>query len=372
MVDIKIEKQIPDSAGEGIGKGTEALGAGVGKGIGQGLPSIGVGVEKTGCGIQSFGQGAGYLLACIGDRIKYGDAFQRFPISTQLLLKNNGSTLLEIAKSTSDLVRPETLSDTLKHQEEQNLRKFVRNIVEETLYREDKKIPLPNDFHDTDNLLAIEKAAAEKSDDTLSQMWAKIFVEEATRPDSVSIASIEILKKIDKETATILQEQIFPYCTDDGWFMMTDNASIPNRMIAMDYGVLYDYGIEKKLISKSLHFEKQLCVLDIGEFSIYGHFGYRFYAQYHLTKPALKIKNTLKIFPTIEHISKIGDLINNCRFWHLSDEYTQVKKTEKSDYAIIIDKGKETVLYPSNTYSCVDEYFSKINSNVEEKAAPDD
>ena len=77
-----------------MGNGAKALGKGVGKGV----EALGNG---TGNGIQSFGQGLGYLATCIGDRIKYGKFFQQYPISTQLLMQQNSSTILEVAKSMS-------------------------------------------------------------------------------------------------------------------------------------------------------------------------------------------------------------------------------------------------------------------------------
>ena len=148
MVEINIEKQIPDTVGQGIGNGAKALGKGVGKGV----EALGNG---TGNGIQSFGQGLGYLASCIGDRIKYGK-------SLQLLMQQNGSTILEIAKSMSTQpAKPETLMGAIKYQEEKNLRHFIKNVVEEILDREGHNEPLPKDFHDTDSMLAIEKAAAE-------------------------------------------------------------------------------------------------------------------------------------------------------------------------------------------------------------------
>ena len=49
VTEIKIEKQIPDSAGQGIGQGAKALG----KGVGKGTVALGVG---AGTGIKSFGK----------------------------------------------------------------------------------------------------------------------------------------------------------------------------------------------------------------------------------------------------------------------------------------------------------------------------
>ncbi|MBR3676383.1 MAG: DUF2806 domain-containing protein [Alphaproteobacteria bacterium] len=359
MTEIKVDKQIPDSAGQGIGNGAELLG----KGVGKGAESFGNG---TGSGIQSLGQGLGYLAACIGDRIKYGKSFQQYPISTQLLMQKNGSTILEIAQSIPEqLSKPEMLIDAVKYQEEKNLRNFIKNVVEETLNRESCHEALPKDFHDTDISLAIEKAAAETSDDDLSKMWAKIFVEEATQADSINKASIDILKKIDKETAIILQEQIFPYCTDDGWFLGMEDEFIPAKMIASDYEMLYDYGIQANPMSNATQYNKNLCVLSIGNYAIYGHLGYSFYTKDHLTEPALKIKNTLKIFPQERHLSQIGSLINNPKFWRVAEHYRITKQPNKNDYAIIIDKEQGNILYPLNLYSNFNDYFAKINSNIE-------
>lgn len=357
MVEINIEKPIPDTAGEGIGKGAENLGEGVGKGA-----------EAFGNGIQSFGQGAGYFLACLGDRIKYGKAFQQYPMATQLLVNSGNSKLLEVARSLPlNQEQPKTLVDSIQYEEEKNLRQFIKNLVEETFEREKLKEQLPKDFHDTGNLLAIKKAAAETNDDDLSKMWARLFVEEATHPDSVSKASIDILKKLDKKTATILQEQIFPYCTDDGWFLETNDKCIPARMVASDYGILYDYGIAKTL-TKCVHpFEKKFCSLDFGSCLIWGHLGYNFFTKNHLTESALHIKNVLKIFPNDTHLNEVANFINDEKFWHLSDEYTVKKQPDKQDYAIIIKKDDMRILYPQNTYTNYMDYFSKINTNVEEK-----
>lgn len=357
MVEINIEKPIPDTAGEGIGKGAENLGEGVGKGA-----------EAFGNGIQSFGQGAGYFLACLGDRIKYGKAFQQYPMATQLLINSGDSKLLEVARSLPlNQEQPKTLVDSIRYQEEKNLRQFIKNVVEETFNREDHNETLPKDFHDTDSTLAIEKAAAETNDEDLSKMWARLFVEEATQPNSVSKASIDILRKLDKKTATILQEQVFPYCTDEGWFLGMNDEFLPAKMVAADYGILYDYGISRIPSAMANAFAKQLCVLDIGKFSILGHMGYQFYTKDHLTEPALEIKNALRIFPNNEHLTKIGLLINNQKLWSISKQYKSVKLPDKEDYAIIVDKENYNVLYPLNTYSSFKDYLAKVNPNIEIK-----
>ena len=100
---------------------------------------------------------------------------------------------------------------------------------------------------------------------------------------------------------------------------------------------------------------------------ILGHMGYQFYTKDHLTEPALKIKNALKIFPNNEHLMKIGLLINNQKLWRISKKYKSVKRPDKEDYAIIVDKKNYNVLYPLNTYSSFEDYLAKVNPNIEIK-----
>ena len=93
------------------------------------------------------------------------------------------------------------------------------------------------------HLFQIQKNASETSDSDFHKLWARIYLEEATNPNTISKTAIDICKNLNKESAKALEEDIFPYCTDDGWFVADLDELIPSRIIAQDNDILADYSI---------------------------------------------------------------------------------------------------------------------------------
>lgn len=336
-----IEIKIPDSAGNSIGKGIEACGK----------------------GIEKFLSGSGYLMRCIGQKIK--GEIQKYPKTTNLFSRSDSKFLSAAKKVRGENVEPNTFTDGIQYQKDNNLKQFIKEVVDEVVFREEQEKELPPAFKDTDNLLAIEEAAAETNDEQLSKMWARIFVEEATHPNSISKASVEILRKLDKETAEILQNKIFPYCADDGWFLGSSNEFIEAMMIASDLGILRDYHIQKSPTSIAKKYNKNLCVLDLGDYRIFGHLGYDFYAPYYLTAAALKIKNVLNIYSNVLNIHMVFDCINQQSCWRLSDQYKLAQRN--SVYCIITRNNSEQVLFPANMFMNIDDFLRYADANVQLK-----
>ena len=341
MENSLIEIKIPDSAGNSIGKGIEACGK----------------------GIEKFLSGSGYLMRCIGQKIK--GEIQKYPKTTNLFSRSDSKFLSAAKKVRGENVEPNTFTDGIQYQKDDNLKQFIKEVVDEVVSREEQEKELPPAFKDTDNLLAIEEAAAETNDEQLSKMWARIFVEEATHPNSISKASVEILRKLDKETAEILQNKIFPYCTDDGWFLGVSDEFIKSVMIAIDFGILQNYNIQKPSASIAKKYNKNLCVLDLGNYRIFGHIGYNFYVTYHLTAAALKIKNVLKMYPTDLNIHSIFNYVNIPNCWRLSNEYQSTQKAIV--YAIITYRNNEEVLFPDRKFSSLDDFLRYADANVQLK-----
>jgi len=293
--------------------------------------------EGIGKGIQSIGQGIGYLVACVGDRIKYG-------ISRKLFIEDNKSTILNVAKELPLIQeKPKTLLGAIQYQEEENLRIFIKNIVEETISREENNIPLPESFQDTDNLLAIQKCAAETSDDDFSKLWARIFVEEATNPNAVDKKTINILKVLDKDVALFLQKEILPYTSMDGRIIRDFSTNYDDFRLQIEYGI-----ITPQLLSenKRKEFFCFTVVFDSFYIMLYNTESLTFRI---LTSSGLKIQNILKIKNTRKMNSYMDYIATHRKSTRVKERCTFLnKKIAFSTDVIIINANNAEVLAPED------------------------
>ncbi len=339
VLDNKVENLdvniIPESAGEGIGDG-----------------------------VRTFGQGLGHFFACLGDRIKYGTIPYE---KTEKLITEASSRIIQVAKNYNEkLSNPNSLFGSINYQEEKNLRNFIKYTVEEMLNREKKGEPLPEKLEDTDNLLAIEKASSETSDEDLLKMWAKIFVEESTNKNSINKRAINLLKILDKDTIEFLQNDIFKFCDDSlGWFFNDKNVNA--RMKAIDLGIIENYSIQSIPVQTFKKILNIPCIyLKIDNNVIIGHPGYSFITDYHLTDIGFKIKTISNIKfdkRNIEHtIQYIKE--NSCfRLYERNFEYT--RKNRSNDDFIIM--AKDSIIYSQDKYENILDYLKKSSSYISYK-----
>ena len=360
VFDNKVENQnikvnvFPESAGKGVGKGIEAAGKGV----------------------EAVSKGFANVPWSLGEWMRTR-SLQKNISKTIDLLNNKTFTKLIITCDKIEVEdEPKTLVGTIQLQEEKNLKLLVKNIVEEIAYREINNEQIPSKLEDTDNLLAIEKAASETSDEDLQKMWAKLFIEEAINKNSINKRVINLLKLLDKESIEILQNEIFQFCDDEeGWFF--DNNNISARTLAIDLGILEDYNIQSIPINnKNKNFNNipYVC-FTIGKNMIIGHPGYAFVEKYHLTDIGLKIKKISKIKYDDKNIQNTINCIKKGNCFRLFNEKFKCLPNIKIKDSFVIIEGNNInskVIYPENKYENMLDYVKQASDYISYKEQTND
>lgn len=343
------EINIPENAGEDIGKGIKSFGVSAGEGVKATGRGLGKGLEATGNGI-------GSLLNLLGEG---GKSLLSFPEKIiNLFTKENKTNYAPVFQNgLAQLPTATTFKQAQDNKIETNLRNFIKNVVKEAVQREIENKKLPEKLEDTDNLFQIQKNASETSDSDFHKLWARIYLEEATNPNTISKTAIDICKNLNKESAKALEEDIFPYCTDDGWFVADLDELIPSRIIAQDNDILADYSI--CLIPKLCNF---VATTFSDKYILVCHPGLCFQTPKKLTKAGLEIKRALGIQTELSHLEKINSfLLHNKLTWrYKTDVYPTL--IDENDFYIIVEKTpEEKVLYPKNCYKTSKEFFEETD-----------
>lgn len=339
------EINIPENAGKDIGEGIKSFGTSAGKG----LEATGSGL---GNGLQATGSGIGNLLTSLGEG---GKSLLKCPEKIiDLFTKNNKTNYAQVLQNdVIALPNATTFKQAQDNKIEENLRNFIKNLIKEAVHRELENKNLPEKLEDTDTLFKIQRNASETSDSDFHKLWARIYLEEATNPDTISKRTIDICKNLTKETAKILEEDIFPYCTDDGWFVADLDELIPSRIIAQDNDILADYAI--CLIPQAYNF---VATTFSDKYILVCHQGLCFQTPKKLTRAGLEIKKALGIQTELSHLEKINSfLLRNKLTWRYKVGIYPTLIDENDFYIIVEKTTDEKVLYPKNSYKTLKDFF---------------
>lgn len=297
-------------------------------------------------------------------------SLMKLPEKTVDLIKNTGNTLFCVPaaylQGNAELIKAKRFVQAQNIRKEYSQAMLAISVAENLADKEQKGEELPPQINDTDNLFAIQNAAAETTDEDFIKFWAKLYTEEACKPNTVSKKTVNLCKDLDKEVVQALENDIFPYCDEYGFYWGNANKNIKSINIAKEYGFLRD---SEQRIS-SIYID-QFIDIKIGQYYIYiiPGFGYEVgYSGKILTNCALEVKRCLKIQRDInldDVLTQIKDISNS---WKIIDKFKPYMKYKNgcSHKFFITEKNK--IIYPAEFVGKdVGQIYSEILSSIEYK-----
>lgn len=199
---------------------------------------------------------------------------------------------------------------------------------------------IPERIEDTDTLFSIQEAASETLDKDFISFWAKLYTEEACKEGTVTKKAINLCKDLNKDIVSILENKIFPYCDNNGFYLGNENETLDEILIAEEYGFLKKCEVERKPKEK-----KFFILFYVGQYQIAVFPGYCYSTasifSKMLTNTAISIRNCLKIKTNVD-IKIISDsLIKYSKFWTINPEFSGkiIYPKEICDKFVLIENG---------------------------------
>lgn len=199
---------------------------------------------------------------------------------------------------------------------------------------------IPDKIEDTDTLFSIQEAASETLDKDFISFWAKLYTEEACKEGTVTKKAINLCKDLNKDIVSILENKIFPYCDDNGFYLGNENETLDEILIAEEYGFLKKCEVERKPNEKKI-----FILFYVGQYQIAVFPGYCYSTvgifSKMLTNTAISIRNCLKIKTNVD-IKIISDsLIKYSKFWTINPEFSGkiIYPKEICDKFMLIENG---------------------------------
>ncbi|MCT4552838.1 MAG: DUF2806 domain-containing protein [Alphaproteobacteria bacterium] len=324
--------KLPESSGEGLGKGFQAIGTGIGN-ILNIPPYIAKKIIDGSC--------------CIA------------------------SPLMEKQTQKANIIKNLTLLETIQLRENENLNKFALKTIKKL--SEKPKNELPEKITDTDNTIRIMNLAKETSDEDFLDFWAKLCSEEFCKPNSLSKKTLNLISNLDKKTAQTF-EKILKYCDIESGILFTGHIQsgvfMNDESMASinDLDTLKEYGLimENKLIAYSEN--EKLFKLDFKNFKAIFHSKTVFPYSLYLTSSGLEIQKILKIYPNKYDIKKIYENILKAKsknFIFNDKKYRNINIIN-NDYVKIITNNGEIILPENSKSENINDYIKRTIKYIEE------
>lgn len=224
---------------------------------------------------------------------------------------------------------------------------------------------IPDKIEDTDTLFSIQEAASETLDKDFISFWAKLYTEEACKPGTINKKAINLCKDLNKDIVKILEDIIFPYCDDQGFFLGDRDKSIRNILEAQEYGFIKDCEI---IIPPST--KENINIHSISNYLIWVFPGYNYGLGEHpkmLTVSALSIRKCLNLKKEIDPNIVKSSLIENSQNWKIAEYFKGkiVYQPEITDKFLLSEAKTLKILFPEKyagklASDIVDGIFSKI------------
>ena len=233
--------------------------------------------------------------------------------------------------------------------------KMAQYVLENLADKEQNNEELPPKIEDTDNLFAIQTAVSETTDEDFIKFWARLYTEEACKPNTVSKKTVNLCKDLNKDVVKALEEDIFPYCDECGFYFGDTNGKIDSINKAVEYGFLRNS--EQKI---KLHYIDVFLDIKIGQYYLYVLPGYDYQSEYGgkiLTTSALEIRKCLKLQKNIDLNIAIPSIERAEKVWKIDECFQTLMHytTAYSHKFFIMERNK--IIYP-------DEFKNKDFSGV--------
>ena len=259
----------------------------------------------------------------------------------------------------------------LPYQNQAEMRKEISQIktaqyVLENLVDKERKEEIPSKIEDTDTLFTIQNAASETSDEDFIKFWAKLYTEEACKPNTISKKTVNVCKDLDKNVVQALENNIFPYCDSYGFYFGDSNKNIESLIIAEEYGFVRTS--EQRYVPAYINIFKDI---KIGQYRIYICPGYDYKVYYEgkiLTNTALEVRKCLKLDKDINIKDIASQIEKSSKEWKVFDEFkSYINYKNHYPYKFFVVE-KDKVIYPIELEGkSVGEVYNDILSNIEYK-----
>lgn len=244
--------------------------------------------------------------------------------------------------------------------------KMAQFVLENLVDKEQKGEDLPPNIEDTDNLFSIQNAASETTDEDFIKFWAKLYTEEACKPNTVSKKTVNLCKDLNKDVVKALEDEIFPFCDEYGFYFGDCTKKIESINKAIEYGFLRIS--EQKVM---LNYINVFLDIKIGQYYIYILPGYHYMPEYNgkvLTNSALEVKRCLKLQKDINLDSITPSLERASKRWGIEDRFQAfIHYKNVCPYKFFIME-KDKIVYPNELKNKnISEVCDEILNDIEYK-----
>ena len=252
---------------------------------------------------------------------------------------------------------------------ESNMRKLLAYTAEELDVKVNSGEEIPESLPQSDNIMLIQDNASTTSEDEFLQLWAKLYAEEACKPNSISRKTIKTLESLDSGIIKILEKDIFPYCDDEGFFWGVD-TKLQSLVLAQDYGIVDTKNIVRIGLNPKMMLNTKLN--DTRYLYLYPAYSYAPDGRYLLTKAGLEMKKILKIYPNEEQLKEMYKIIErSASTWYIANPYesTVHMKTMITDaQKFVICDSSSNIVFPLNQkYKTLNDFYNNALENMEFK-----
>ncbi len=202
--------------------------------------------------------------------------------------------------------------------------KLAQYVLEDLADKERKGEELPPKIEDTDTLFSIQNAASETTDEEFIKFWARLYTEEACKPNTVSKKTVNLCKDLNRNIINLLEREIFPFCDEHGFYFGDYDEHIEAVSMAEDYGFLRT--CEQAIISDYID-----CFSHhrIGKFCIQLFPGYAYGLPFNhkmLTQSSLEIFRCLKFETSVNVWGCIQQLEEISKTFQIAKPYKNLIK----------------------------------------------
>ena len=297
-------------------------------------------------------------------------SLMKLPEKTLYMLKNTTNTLFCLPSAwlqgKAEIIKAKSNVEAQKIREEKSTTMLLIKVLEIFAEKEKNGEEIPNKIEDSDNLFAIQNAASEYTDEDFIKFWARLYTEEACKPNTVSKKTINLCKDLDKKIINILETNIFPYCDTYGFYLADRDKYIEDLIIARDYGFL-----KTPTHQINPHFINEFITTNIGQYSIYIFPGYNYKMNIIgdvLSISAIEINNILHLDHRIRLNDVLAQLINISANWNIYEPVEKLMIYKQHFNTKFFITENNNIIYPNEWIGkSVSDIKRYILSNIEYK-----
>lgn len=289
------------------------------------------------------------------------------------MLKNStnaiGKPIEAILEGTTSEIelRNQFITARLAYVREVNATMFTANVAEEFNKKVENGEEIPEKIEPSDKLNTIQERASEVSNEEFLKLWSKFYTEEVCNPDSISKKTINLLGDMDYNIVKILEQEIFPFCDENGFYWGSGNRIEAIRK-AQEYGIIQNILLNTFANNINLVLTKK--INEQISLYLYPNYIYKPNTNFMLTTSGIEIRNILKIYPKEENYDEIfTELSKSSNSWSIAEPYKNKIKMHSqiaNEQKFILCNKSEEIVYPTNQiYKTLNEFYQNAMSNIE-------